>query len=156
MAPPAPETRFLVSQEHEEGPSGHGAPPRPGPQAHHRAEKDEVNAVSTAVAPRIEPGYSFAVPRFLHTVSAVLFTVLGLALFGAEVLWRQGLWMPWSLAVLTTIPAPLIAVGLLYGGLSIALSAKEGGNRAVVGSIVGAVCIALFAAFAVLRLWPLS
>ena len=94
--------------------------------------------------------------HFLHKLSAVLFTLLGLALFAVEVAWRQGLWMPWSQVALTTIPLPLVAVGLLYGCLSIALSAKDGGNRAVVGSIVGAVCIALFATFAILRLWPLS
>lgn len=94
--------------------------------------------------------------HFLHSLSAVLFTLLGLALFGAEIAWKQGLWMPWSQVALTTIPTPLIAIGLLYGCLSIALSAREGGHRAVVGSIIGVVCIALFAAFAILRLWPLS
>lgn len=94
--------------------------------------------------------------HFLHKLSAVLFTLLGLALFCVEVLWKQGLWMPWSRVLLTTIPMPLIAIGLLYGGLSVALSAKDDGNRTVVGSIVGILCIALFAAFALLRLWPLS
>lgn len=94
--------------------------------------------------------------RFLHTLSAVLFTLLGLALFGTEVAWKQGLWMPWSQVALTTIPTPLIAIGLLYGALSIILSARQGGHRAVVGSIVGIVCIALFGAFALLRVWPLS
>lgn len=95
--------------------------------------------------------------RFLHTLSAVLFTLLGLALFAVEVLWRQALWMPWSQVLLTTIPTPLIATGLLYGGLSIVLSARDGHrNRAIVGTIVGAVSIALFAVFALLRIWPLS
>ena len=95
--------------------------------------------------------------HFVHTLSAVLFTLLGLVLFGIEVLWRQGIWMPWSQVLLTTIPTPLIAIGLLYGCLSIVLSAQEGDKRrAVIGSIVGLVCIVLFAVFAVLRLWPLS
>lgn len=57
---------------------------------------------------------------------------------------------------MTTIPTPLIAIGLLYGCLSIVLSAKEGGARATVGAIVGLCSIGLFAAFAVLRVWPLS
>jgi hypothetical protein len=95
--------------------------------------------------------------RFLHQLSAVLFTLLGLALFGAEVLWKHAIWMPWSQVLLTTIPTPLLAIGLLYGCLSIALSAREGNkSRAVVGTIVGIIAIALFAAFAVLRIWPLS
>lgn len=94
--------------------------------------------------------------KFLHTLSAILFTLLGLTLFGVEVAWKQGLWMPWSQVLLTTIPLPLVAIGLLYGCLSIALSAREGGSRAVVGTVVGVTSIALFAAFALLRLWPLS
>ncbi len=106
---------------------------------------------------RVDRLYYFPVLRFLHTLSAILFTVLGLALFGIEVAWKQGVWMPWSQVLLTTIPTPLIAVGLLYGCLSIVLSAQDNHpRRAVIGSIVGIACIALFAAFAVLRLWPLS
>lgn len=108
------------------------------------------------MAQRGRAGYYFAVLHFLHKLSAVLFTLLGLALFAVEVAWKQGVWMPWSQVLLTTIPTPLIAIGLLYGCLSIALSAREGGHRAVVGIVVGVVCIALFAAFAVLRVWPLS
>lgn len=104
-----------------------------------------------------EAGYTFPVLFFLHKLAAILFTLLGLALFGVEILWKQGLWMPWSQVLLTTIPTPLIAIGLFYGCLSIVLSARDGHkNRAIVGSIVGLVCIALFAVFAVLRLWPLS
>jgi hypothetical protein len=95
--------------------------------------------------------------RFLHSLSAVLFTLLGLALFGVEVLWRQQIWMPWSQVLLTTIPTPLLAIGLLYGGTSIALSARDGNRgRAVVGTIVGVVAILIFAGFALLRVWPLS
>lgn len=94
--------------------------------------------------------------HFLHKLSAVLFTLLGLALFGVEVLWKQAVWMPWSQVLLTTIPLPLAAIGLLYGCLSIALSAREGGGRAAVGIVVGIASILLFAAFALLRLWPLS
>ncbi len=94
--------------------------------------------------------------HFLHKLSAILFTLLGIALFAAEVVWKQGQWMPWSQVALTTIPTPLIAIGLLYGCLSIVLSAKEGRGRPVIGAIVGIVCIALFAAFALLRLWPLQ
>ena len=47
--------------------------------------------------------------HFLHKLSAVLFTLLGLALFGVEVLWKQAVWMPWSQVLLTTIPLPLAA-----------------------------------------------
>lgn len=94
--------------------------------------------------------------KFLHSLSAVLFTLLGLALFCAEVCWRQGVLMPWSQVFLMTIPTPLIAIGLLYGCLSIVLSAKEGRGRPVVGIIVGLASIALFAVFAALRVWPLS
>jgi hypothetical protein len=94
--------------------------------------------------------------HFLHKLSAVLFTLLGLALFGVEILWRQGVWMPWSQVLLTTIPTPLVAIGLLYGCLSIVLSAREGRGRPIVGTIVGIVAIAAFAAFALLRIWPLS
>ncbi len=95
--------------------------------------------------------------HFLHTLSAIVFTLLGLALFCVEVLWKQAIWMPWSQVLLTTIPTPLIAVGLLYGCLSIVLSAREGNKgRAVVGTIVGIASLALFVAFALLRLWPLS
>ncbi len=94
--------------------------------------------------------------HFLHKLSAILFTLLGLALFAMEVLWRQGVWMPWSQVLLTTIPTPLIAIGLLYGCLSIVLSAKQGNGRPMVGVIVGIASIALFAVFATLRLWPLS
>lgn len=95
--------------------------------------------------------------RFLHTLSAVLFTLLGLTLFGVEILWRQGFWMPWSQVLLTTIPTPLIAIGLLYGTCSIILSARDGSTvRTVIGTIIGAVSIVIFIAFALLRIWPLS
>jgi len=101
--------------------------------------------------------YTPFVLHFLHKLSAILFTLLGLALFGVEVLWRQNVWMPWSQVLLTTIPTPLIATGLLYGGLSIVLSARDGHrNRTIVGSVIGVICIILFTIFAVLRLWPLS
>ncbi len=82
--------------------------------------------------------------------------MLGLALFCAEVCWRQGLGMPWSQFFLLTVPTPLIAIGLLYGALSIVLSSREGRGHPVVGIVVGLASIALFAAFAYLRLWPLS
>jgi hypothetical protein len=95
--------------------------------------------------------------RFLHTLSAVLFTLLGFGLFAAVVLVRQGAWLPWSHALLAMIPAPLIAIGLLYGTLSIIQSAQSSNRtRAIVGTIVGGAAIALFITFALLRLWPLS
>ena len=100
--------------------------------------------------------YHFAVLTFLQQLSAVLFTLVGLALFAFEIAWRQHIWMPWSQVVLTTLPTPLLAIGLLYGCLSIVLSAKEGGTRAAVGAVVGLCSIGLFGAFAVLRIWPLS
>lgn len=95
--------------------------------------------------------------HFLHKLSAVLFTLLGTALFVMEVLWRQNVLMPWSQVALTTIPTPLLAVGLLYGGLSIVVSVRERQSRAaVVGVIVGLLCLVLFVAFSLLRLWPLT
>lgn len=95
--------------------------------------------------------------RFLHQLSAVLFTLLGTALFIVEILWRQEIWMPWTQVLLTTIPLPLLAIGLLYGGLSITLSVTEHRTRtAIVGVLIGIICLVLFAAFAMLRLWPLS
>jgi energy-converting hydrogenase Eha subunit A len=101
--------------------------------------------------------YYFPVLRFLHTLSAALFTLLGFGLFLAVVLVRQELFMPWSHLLLAMVPTPLIAIGLLYGTLSIIQSAQGSHRtRAIVGTIVGAAAIALFALFAVLRVWPLT
>ncbi len=144
MAPPASETRIPLAQSDDEGPPGHRAATCPGAKEDYGAEENKVT-------------YPSPVIHFLHKLSAVLFTILGLLLFGMEVLWRQGLWMPWSQVLLTTIPTPLLAVGLLYGGLSIVLSAREGDHRrAVIGTVIGLACLTVFAAFAMLRLWPLS
>ncbi len=95
--------------------------------------------------------------RFLHQLSGVFFTILGLAFFGVEVLSMQGMWIPWSQVLLTTLPLPLAAVGLLYGGLSVTLGVTDRERPlSPVSIIIGVVCILLFAVFAVLRLWPLS
>lgn len=63
--------------------------------------------------------------RYLHTLSAVLFYVLGSSFFLAYVLMRNGIAADASLAWLRAGDMPLLLSGLLYGGISVYRSIQD-------------------------------
>lgn len=63
--------------------------------------------------------------RYLHTLSAVLFYVLGSSFFLAYVFLRNGIMADASSTWLTAGDMPLLLAGLLYGGLSIEKSIRN-------------------------------
>lgn len=63
--------------------------------------------------------------RYLHTLSAILFYVLGLSFFGAYILFHNGIATQASAAWLKSGDLPLLVSGLLYGGLSVYESVRK-------------------------------
>lgn len=78
-----------------------------------------------ALAPQRSHLYTYFVLHYLHTLSAVLFYILGTTFFLAYVLMHNGIAATASLAWLHTGDMPLLLSGLLYGGLSVYRSLQD-------------------------------
>ena len=92
--------------------------------------------------------------RYLHRLSAVLFYALGSSCFLAYVLLRNGIGGALPGQWLLHVDLPLVAVGLLYGGISVAFSLSDDptpSRRLCIA--VAAPLAALFLAFLVLNFW---
>lgn len=63
--------------------------------------------------------YTQDVIRYLHTLSAILFYILGASAFLAYLLWANAIAAKQSLLWLQSIDLPLEVVALLFGGLSV-------------------------------------
>lgn len=93
--------------------------------------------------------------RFLHSLSAFCFYLLGSAMFGSFVLLRNGLYAPWPERLLTTADLPLLAAGMLYGGTSVYLSLRdEGSSSRALALTVALPLLALFLLVLALNFWP--
>jgi len=57
--------------------------------------------------------------RYLHTLAAILFYVLGASAFLAYLLWVNAVAAKQTLLWLQTIDLPLLCVALLFGGISV-------------------------------------
>jgi hypothetical protein len=95
--------------------------------------------------------------RYLHTLSAVLFYLLGLAAFGAYVLLKNawGGYLPSF--VLNVIDIPLLVVGALYGGMSVYRSLKEEhAPSPILGIFIALPLILVIGFFVVLNFWTIT
>ena len=93
--------------------------------------------------------------RYLHSLSAVLFYLLGLSFFGAYLLWRNEIEGALSLNWLTVADLPLLITGLLYGGTSVYLSIDQDHHSRGLAWWIGLPLLILFIVAAVFNFWPL-
>ncbi|PIP65547.1 hypothetical protein COU77_03340 [Candidatus Peregrinibacteria bacterium CG10_big_fil_rev_8_21_14_0_10_49_16] len=94
--------------------------------------------------------------EFLQKLSAILFYLLGLTVFGAYLLLRKELYAPWPLWWLTITDLPLLLTGLLYGSTSLYLSLQSASKPSL--SLVFFIfvpALLLFVLFTVLNFWPI-
>lgn len=95
--------------------------------------------------------------RYLHTLSAVLFYLLGLAAFGAYVLLKNDIGGTYPQFLLMIIDIPLLVVGALYGGISVYRSLKEDhAPSPILGIFIALPLILVVGFFAVLNFWTIS
>lgn len=93
--------------------------------------------------------------RYLHTLSAILFYVLGSSFFLAYVLFRNNVWEAASLRWLQIGDMPLLLAGLLYGGLSVYRSMHDDTSHSTVMLIaIGFPLVVLFITMLILNFWP--
>ncbi len=92
--------------------------------------------------------------RYLHTLSAFLFYVLGSVLFLSYVLLHNGIGGMTPLNILLYADLPMAFAATLYGGLSVYLSIDEEakGSTVLLWS-VGLPLAVLFLVFVVLNFW---
>jgi hypothetical protein len=90
--------------------------------------------------------------RHLHQTSAVLFYLIGSALFVSYILLRNGIGGEWPLLMLMKADLPMLAAAMLYGGLSVYLSIdpETKGSHAL-GWIVAVPLALAFVFFAILN-----
>ncbi len=93
--------------------------------------------------------------RYLHSLSAVLFYILGGSFFLAYVLQFNNIAAAPLLAWMHSMDLPLLCVALLYGGTSVyrSLSHDENPSRGLALSLIIPFVI-IFLAAAVLKFWP--
>lgn len=92
--------------------------------------------------------------RYFHGLSAVLFYILGTSAFAAYLLEKNGVWADAARTWMLSIMLPMLACGLLYGGLSLYLSVKgASGKSAVLATILAVVSLIVFSTFAILTFW---
>lgn len=94
------------------------------------------------------------VSRYLHTLSAALFYLVGSSCFVAYVLLRNGMGGEAPGLWLNVIDLPLLALGLLYGGLSIYRSLSDGHPSRTLAWGVGIPFTVLFVLAALANFWP--
>ena len=93
--------------------------------------------------------------RFLHSLSGVLFYILGGAFFLAYLFLRNDIIPMWSAWWMQVADLPLGLVALLYGGLSLYFSVHStGGKSKALPWIIGVPLVALFIGLLVLNFWP--
>lgn len=97
----------------------------------------------------------FPMSRYLHTLSAVIFYILGSSVFLAYVMARNSIGAEAPAMWLRIADLPLLATGMLYGGLSVYLNLKADDSAShILAIIIGLPLAALFVVFAVLNFWP--
>ena len=67
--------------------------------------------------------------RYLHTLSAVLFYILGTSFFLAYIFLRNGIMQNNAMEWLNIGDMPLLLTGMLYGGISVYLSIRDDQNH---------------------------
>ncbi|OGJ56871.1 hypothetical protein A3H22_02640 [Candidatus Peribacteria bacterium RIFCSPLOWO2_12_FULL_55_15] len=94
--------------------------------------------------------------RFLHRLSAILFSIFGLTFALAYVLFRNEIAGVWPLWWLQVADLPLLLTGLIYGSISIERSLQQPSNHSrLISLIVFFLAFLLFAFFTFFNFWPL-
>jgi len=92
--------------------------------------------------------------RYFHGLSAVLFYILGTTVFAAYLLEKNGVWPDAARLWMLSVMLPLLACGLLYGGLSLYLSVKNAsGKSTVLATMLAVISLIVFSSFAILTFW---
>lgn len=93
--------------------------------------------------------------RYLHSLSAVLFYLLGLSFFAAYTLSFNNIIAAPAKQWMHSMDLPLLLVGLLYGGTSVYLSltAERKGSSGLAWTI-GLPLAIVFITAATLKFWP--
>jgi hypothetical protein len=93
--------------------------------------------------------------RYLHTLSAVLFYVLGAIFFLAYILEFNTIAVTPSMQWMEIADLPLVCVALLYGGTSVYLSLTQNRepSKGLAWTLILPLAI-LFVATATLKFWP--
>lgn len=103
----------------------------------------------------IPPPYTSTMLRYFQILSAILFYLLGSSVFAAYLLHGNDIMAEGALQWMLSVMLPLLVCGLLYGGLSIYASVRgSSGKSAVFATVLAAVSLFVFSAFAVLTFWP--
>ncbi len=90
--------------------------------------------------------------RYLHTLSAILFYVLGASFFVAYLLHVNDILATASLRWLETGDLPLLCVGLMYGGLSVYKSLTSDKKESLgLGLYIGLPLLVIFLVFLFLK-----
>lgn len=93
--------------------------------------------------------------RYLHTLSAILFYLLGTSFFVAYILEFNNILVTRSLQWMAIGDLPLLCVALLYGGTSVYLSlTSERSPSTGLALTITIPLILLFLAAATLKFWP--
>jgi len=93
--------------------------------------------------------------RYLNSLSAFLFYLLGGSVFAAYLLHRNAIWPTATEQWMLSIMLPLLTCSLLYGGTSLYLSVQSSsGKSTVLATILAIVSLLLFSLFAALTFWP--
>ncbi len=92
--------------------------------------------------------------RYMHTLSAILFYILGSSMFGAYLLHRNGVWADGTMQWMLSAMLPLLVCGLMYGGLSLYTSVQSTSGRSTgLATVLAVVSLLIFSIFAILTFW---
>ena len=94
--------------------------------------------------------------HFLHRLSAILFSILGLTFALAYILFRNEIAGAWPLWWLQVADLPLLLTGLTYGSISIERSLQQpSASSRLLPYTIFVPAGLLFLLFATLNFWPL-
>lgn len=92
--------------------------------------------------------------RYMHNLSAILFYILGSSVFAAYLLHRNGIWADGTMQWMLSVMLPLLACGLLYGGLSLYTSVQSASGKSTgLATVLAVVSLLIFSIFAILTFW---
>ena len=95
--------------------------------------------------------------HYLHTLSAVLFYLLGASFFGAYILAHNNLYGTWPLQWLSIGILPLLLSGILFGSISLYQSLQTGTALSrILLFAIGIPLAFVFLALAVLKFMPVT
>ncbi|HVW66943.1 MAG TPA: hypothetical protein VHA78_04425 [Candidatus Peribacteraceae bacterium] len=91
--------------------------------------------------------------RYLQTLSAILFYILGASAFLAYLLWVNAIAQKQMLLWLQTVDLPLLCVALLFGGISVYRSMTPGKPSRGLALWIGIPLLFVFLLSVFLKFW---